>query len=574
MNFDWLTAVAVRRELVDVLVGGQIQRVVLPDERSVGLEIYAGRRAGQLLFHVDPARARAHLVASKLKRGVKHASPLLLLLRKYVRGGRLLAIRQPPLERILAFDIAYSLPDTGESGSVTLVFEAIGRQSNLILLDSAGVIMDSQRRVGPGMSRYRQIVPHREYVAPAPLDRPVPAELTPDQLALASADRPAELAWRVLLGATAGVSPLLAREAVHRAGLAPATPAADVADWRAVIVPLQAIVEAVESGPPAAWLAREDGLPVAYAPYELTAYPTRERSASISAALAGFPTQSTSPARAGETDRRRNLRRRLEESLRRAEARLISLRRAAEQGEEADRLREAGELLLAHQHEVPARATEAQLDGVTIDLDPQLTAVQNAQAFFKRYRSARAAADRSPRALRKAELDLAFLEQTTLDAGLAATDPELRAIEELLDVATGEPPPAKRSRRRRTEPPGPRRFDIDGWSVLVGRNAAQNHAITFREANPDDLWLHVRGVPGAHVVLRAGGRDVPEAVIVTVAGIAAFFGASSADAAVEVDITERRNVRPTRGSGPGQVTYRAERTLRVPPYDPTARDAG
>jgi predicted ribosome quality control (RQC) complex YloA/Tae2 family protein len=144
----------------------------------------------------------------------------------------------------------------------------------------------------------------------------------------------------------------------------------------------------------------------------------------------------------------------------------------------------------------------------------------------------------------------------------------------LLDAATGEPPPAKRSRRRRAEPPGPRRFDIDGWSVLVGRNAAQNHAITFREANPDDLWLHVGGVPGAHVVLRAGGRDVPEAVIVTVAGIAAFFGASSAAAAVEVDITERRNVRPIRGAGPGQVTYRGERTLRVPPYDPAARDAG
>ncbi len=574
MNFDWLTAVAVRRELADALVGGRIQRVVLPDDRSVGLEVYAGQRARQLLFHVDPGRARAHLVEPKLKRGVEHASPLLLLLRKYVRGGRLLAICQPPLERILAFDIAYSLPDSDESGSATLVFEAIGRQSNLILLDSAGVIMDSQRRVGPGMSRHRQIVPHRPYVAPAPLDRPAPADITADLLDAAAADRPAEPAWRVLLGAAAGVSPLLAREAVHRAGLAPTAAADDVADWSAVIAPLQAIVEAVESGPPQAWLAREDGVPAAYAPYELTAYPSRERCPSISAAIAGFPVEAAGRARVGETDRRRNLRRRLEESLRRAEARLISLRRAAEQGQEADRLREAGELLLAHQHEIPVRASEAQLDGVKIDLDPQLTAVQNAQALFKRYRSARAAADRSPRALRKAELDLAFLEQTVLDAGLATTDPELRAIEELLDAAQGEPPPAKRSRRRRADPPGPRRFDIDGWPVLVGRNATQNHAITFREANPDDLWLHVRGVPGAHVVMRAGGRDVPEAVIVTVAGIAAFFGASSADAAVEVDVTARRNVRPIRGAGPGQVTYRGERTLRVPPFDPAARDAG
>lgn len=575
MNFDALTAVAVRRELAATLSGGRVQRVVLPDERSVGLEIYAGGTAHQLLFCAEPGRARVHLVQEKLKRGVESASPLLLLLRRYVRGARLADITQPPLERILAFEFSYVLREPEEHGTVTLVAETIGRQSNLILLDSTGAIMDSHRRVGPGMSRYRQIVPHRDYVAPPPVDRPAPSRLRADEVRLAAANRPDEAAWRILLGAAAGVSPLLARECVHRAGLAPAAAGAAVGDWSAVIGSLREIVEAVESGPCEAWLAFKDGRPKAYSPYEPTQYPLREIRPSISGAIAEYVVESGAPVVAGETDLRRDLRRRLSESRRRSQARLVSLRRSAEQGSEAGALREAGEMLLAHQHEIPTRATKFEFEGVTVNLDPQLSVVQNAQGYFKRYRSARAAAERSPRALRKAKLELQFLEQTILDAELATTDPELRGIGELLNAAEGRPAPKRRSRRRRAStPPGPRSFDVAGWSVLVGRNASQNHAITFRNSQPDDIWLHARGVPGAHVVLRAAGRSAPEEVVLAAAGIAAYYSASGGESRAEVDVTVRKNVRSIRGGGPGQVTYRGERTLLVAPADPAELASG
>ncbi len=571
MNFDFLTASAVRRELASTLLHGRVQRAVLADQHSLGLEIYAGGAAHQLLLSAQPGRARAHLVTHKLKRGVDGASPLLLLLRKYVQGGRLTRIQQPPLERILTFEFSYQHSDSGRSGAVTLILETIGRQSNLILIDSGGHIMDSHRRVGPGMSRYRQIVPHLDYVSPSPLQRPPPSEIHPRHLQSIAAARPDDPAWRILLDAAAGVSPLLARECLHRAGLPPSTPVAAVVDWHPPLAALQAIFAAVESGPPEAWIALVDGLPAAYSPYELTHYPDRQRRPSISAAISEFIAGSGAPALVVDSDLRRALRRRIAGGRQRAEARVVSLRRSADQGRQAGLIRESGELLLAHQTEIPPGATEIELDSIIIALDPRLSPVQNAGSYFKRYKSARAAAERTPRRLRKVELELEFIEQTELDIGLAATDPELRAIEEILEKIATDPTPTKKSRRRRpAPPPGPRQFNLEGRTVLVGRNAAQNHAITFRQALPDDLWLHARGLPGAHVILRTAAQPVPDSVLTAAAGIAAFFSRAAADRHVEVDVTARRHVRPIRGAGPGQVTYRGERTLRVAPHDPEA----
>jgi len=575
MNFDSLTALAVRRQLTTALLDGRVQRTLLPDQSSLGLEIYANGVAHQLLLCAEPGRARAHLVESKLKRGVDGASPLLLLLRKYVRGGRLTRIHQPPLERILTFEFSCYLSESDETGSVTLILETIGRQSNLILIDSAGRIMDSHRRVGPGMSRYRQIVPHLDYVSPPPVQRPPPSGLTPTDLQSLAAAKPDDPAWRILLDAAAGVSPLLARECLHRAGLHPLHPAAEVADWDPPLSALQDIVTAVDTGPPEAWLALLDGLPAAYAPYELTHYADRQPRPSISAAITEVISAPGAPTLVVDSDLRRALRRRLAEARRRAETKLVALRRSADQGREADILRESGELLLAHQTEIPTGATEIELNSIAIDLNPRLTPVQNAGAFFKRYKSARTAAKRTPLRLRKVELDLEFIEQIELDITLAAADPELRAIEAILAKTITDSVPSGKTRRRRRSaaPPGPREFDLDGFTVLVGRNATQNHAITFRQARPDDLWLHARGIPGAHVILHLAGQVVPDSVLTAAAGIAAFYSRAAADRNVEVDVTARKNVRPIRGAGPGQVTFRHERTLRVPPHDPESTSA-
>ncbi|RMF37812.1 MAG: DUF814 domain-containing protein, partial [Chloroflexi bacterium] len=103
----------------------------------------------------------------------------------------------------------------------------------------------------------------------------------------------------------------------------------------------------------------------------------------------------------------------------------------------------------------------------------------------------------------------------------------------------------------------------DGFLILVGRNARQNDEVTFKRAGPDDLWLHARGVPGAHVVIKSGGQAVPETTLHLAATLAAYYSAARDGAQIAVDVTERKRVRRLKGNRPGMVTYRGERTLWI-----------
>ena len=112
----------------------------------------------------------------------------------------------------------------------------------------------------------------------------------------------------------------------------------------------------------------------------------------------------------------------------------------------------------------------------------------------------------------------------------------------------------------------PRRFTTEhGGTVLVGRSSRGNEALTFRIARPKDLWFHVAGMPGAHVVLQAGSVGPAEEEIEQAASVAAYYSKARQDSRVEVIVTERRNVSKLKGTPPGTVTIKRYRTLRVSP---------
>jgi predicted ribosome quality control (RQC) complex YloA/Tae2 family protein len=121
---------------------------------------------------------------------------------------------------------------------------------------------------------------------------------------------------------------------------------------------------------------------------------------------------------------------------------------------------------------------------------------------------------------------------------------------------------------------GPRRFRApDGSAILVGRSGRENDRITFREAGPDDLWLHARGVAGAHVILKSGGPPAEESIVLA-ARAAAYYSESRMLGRVAVDCVARKHVHKPKGAAPGTVTYSGERTLVVAPALPSDRPGG
>jgi predicted ribosome quality control (RQC) complex YloA/Tae2 family protein len=202
-----------------------------------------------------------------------------------------------------------------------------------------------------------------------------------------------------------------------------------------------------------------------------------------------------------------------------------------------------------------------------IPLDPDKSPAENAQAYFTRYRKAQRAAEGGPARLEVVTLALQDLDQLETDLDLADSRPAIDEVRAAL-IEAGH----VRSKRKKTPKPARSQplslTSPDGFALLVGRNSRQNDEVTFRRAQGADWWFHARGVPGAHVIVRAQGKELPPATIRQAAELAAHFSRLRNEAKVAVDYTRRRYVRRIPRAAPGLVTYTHVQTIHVAPRGP------
>ncbi|MDB4971548.1 MAG: Fibronectin/fibrinogen-binding protein [Myxococcales bacterium] len=214
--------------------------------------------------------------------------------------------------------------------------------------------------------------------------------------------------------------------------------------------------------------------------------------------------------------------------------------------------RKWGDLLLAHLHEIPRGAASVSLpddfsDGspLEIPLDPSLSARDNAARFYKEHK-------RMSRALDGIERRIAVA-QASLDK-LASGD----------FVATPRLSKAAGRKQRDERPPPFREFrSSTGTAILVGRGADRNDELTFKVAKGNDLWLHTRDVPGAHVVVPLSGRPVDGETLLDAATLAAHHSNARGETQVDIVYVLRKLVRKPPKSGPGSVTHSGGKTIRV-----------
>jgi len=563
-SFDSVVLAAVARD-VAALVGSRVTRVVQPDAEEIVIALHGPSGAGAVVCSIHPQWARIHLGSLP---GGTGPSGFAQMLRGRLDAARLVEVRHTPFERVLTliFDTV--------GGRADLVAELMGRHSNLILVQD-DTITGSLKAVPASKSAVRQVLPGRRYIPP-PRNRPLPTELTRGRLEeqLAASDDP--LARR-LVASLLGVGPALATELAVRAHLDPAAPARAQAAAGPVWDALADLVRVVTSGAFSPVIYYRGDEPVGFAPFpfehlsDLRMVPAATMSEAVEIALGSH----------GATARLEEQRASLLAAVRAARARVerieAEVRQAAEEAARPGALRQHGELLLAYASQVPAGASEVTLPGfdgapVTIPLDPALSAVDNAQQLFRRYRRMRAARPALDARLRAAAAERAYLESAAAMIEQAATPDDLLDLRREL---AGEGVLRAGKAAPRGSSAGPRRFPLaGGLTALVGRTNRENDAVTFTLASPDDLWLHARGVPGAHVVLRTGKGTPARDAIREAAALAAYFSRARDSLSVAVDVVQRKFVRKPRGAKPGLVTYTHERTVHVRPALPGTRDPG
>jgi predicted ribosome quality control (RQC) complex YloA/Tae2 family protein len=235
------------------------------------------------------------------------------------------------------------------------------------------------------------------------------------------------------------------------------------------------------------------------------------------------------------------------------------VRAEAERTGKALEFRRAGELLTQNLHRLKRGQTSVTLteyleDGstaeVVVTLDPKRTPQQEVEWRFHQYK----------RMVRGAEMARARL--VTLDAEGAALEAQLAALETSPPEAPPLGVPRVRSAPQEALPPYREYTGHGGHRIWVGRGSSHNDGLTFRVARPFQLWLHARGLPGAHVVIATEkNTEVSGELLLDAATLAAHHSDAKGEPRVEVSYVPVKFVRKPKDAAPGAVTYTREKTL-------------
>lgn len=249
------------------------------------------------------------------------------------------------------------------------------------------------------------------------------------------------------------------------------------------------------------------------------------------------------------------------------EAILTDLERAAR----ADELHERAKLILAYSSAIPPNSSSFEATTwdenprtVRIDLDPMKSAPELAQELFQKSKRLKRGLDVAPKRLEAVESELEALAR--LKKRFDDEAPEALAVRLAeLGVPTTSPKEEARKRRQAGGRLPHREFiTADATQILVGRSAADNDRLTLRVARPHDLWLHARGVTGAHVVVPLGkGKSCSPETFVDAATLAAHFSDLRGELTVDVLYTPRRFVHKRKGSAVGSVSLDREKVIAV-----------
>lgn len=558
MAFDGIITSAMVKELQDRITLGKIEKVYQPEADELVFHIHTKNGNVKLYASCASADPRVHFIEESLP-NPPAPLPFCMLLRKHLQGGRIVEIAQKGAERIIEISLE-TMSELGFTLSKKLIFEIMGKHSNIILVDmTTGKVIDSIKRVSIDVNRVRQILPGKIYDYPPAQDKIPFNQIDENTLSSITGDS------KVFLSKIGGISPAVAREL-----------AAGTTSWQF----LQNIQLSIQSGDFISHIYTDaKGTPQEFHIADLTEYETgaiREDYPTLSQCLSSYYARKSSSNRikqkshdliktvSGLLDKLYLKKQRLSEDLLKAE--------------NAEDLRLYGELLTANMHLIRPGDSFVEVtnyyDGSTvkIPLDQRYSPAKNAQQYFKRYGKSKTAVKEKGIQLEENQTDIDYLESVLTFLKNTDSIEEIEALRNEL-AETGYIRRRKTQFKEKKYKAQPHQYiTSDGFSVLVGRNNKENDILTLKTAEKTDIWMHTKDIPGSHVIIKTDGRSISETAIFEAAAIAAYHSKGRDSENVPVDYVPVRYVKKPSGAKPGMVIFTNNKTVWVNPEIPEGRE--
>ncbi len=582
MPLDALCLSGVVHELQNALSGAKIDKIYQPGRDEVVLALRAPAGNVKLLLSANPSHPRAHL--TQISRENPDKPPMFcMLLRKHLSGARLLELVQPPMERVVDLRLE-ALDELGDRVERRLVLEAMGRHSNLILLDGEGRIMDCLRRVDSDMSARRQVLPGLFYRLPPAQEKLDPSSLDRAALESALAAAPEESqADKWLLDTFGGLSPLICRELAFRAGGATDARLHQMGEGgrSRLLDELEGLLRSVQENSFTPVMLEKEGHPSDFTFQPISQYGPAVSCVpfpSFSALLDRFYEQRENQERVRQ--RGQDLIRSVTNARDRAARKIGLQEQELAATRDRERLRQFGDIITSNLHAMEkgmSRLTAAdfydpECPQIHIPLDPLLTPQQNAAKYYKEYNKAKTAESILTLQLEKGRRDLDYLNSVLEAIALAEGERDLQEIrQELTDTGYLRRPSKARDRGKRVASKPMEFRSSSGLRISVGKNNTQNDLLTTKQAFKWDLWFHTQKIHGSHVILWTEGGQPDLTSIQEAAQLAAWFSQGRESGKVAVDYTPVKYVKKPGGARPGMVVYTTYETAYVAPDGELAR---
>ncbi len=550
MNFDGFSIRPLIAELAKILIGGRIDKITQQNKANFTISVRSLGQTHLLRLSVAPQNPSVHFI-TKAPENLPEPTTFCMVLRKNIEGGRIADIRQYERDRVIFIDVD-SIGAGGKIQTVTLSAELIGKYSNIILI-SDGKIIDALKKIGANSSRVRTVLPNQLYQLPPAQNKLDIFSASAEEI-IARVESQSARIDKAIMNVCQGFGPQTAQELAYQAART------NLAD---ALIKIRAAAEN-----PAPCLIIENGkilalsaIPLSYIQGNVKTFATISEMLEAADDLIG----SYAPP---DKEKFSKL---IHNELKRATNKISVLETELAAAENADDWRIRADNLSTYRYQFKDHADDSVTvqdiysesgAEISIPIDKKLTIAANVQNFYRKYDKLKRSTRHIIEQIEKCRAEINYIESVEHSLNTATT---LADIDEIrAELTSGGYLKEARKRTAASKKPEPYRFTApDGTEILIGKNNAQNDRLTFKIADPTDIWLHTKEITGSHVIIRCGGAEPSAETLLYAAQLAAKFSKAQGSSKVPVDYTFCKFVKKPAGAKPGFVIFTNQRTVYV-----------
>ncbi len=578
MALDGIFLSCLKKELKDKLIDGKVEKIYQHSREELTFVIRTKLGSYKLFMSARANSPRINITEHILE-NPKTPPMLCMLFRKKLCGARLIDIKQMHLERILFLDFD-ATDEIGDKTRFTLAVEIMGKHSNIILLDENRRIVDSLKRVGSDISSKRLVLPGIEYKMPPAQDKKSILEVSADSIACNILEKYHGSGLdKDILMTIQGVSPIVCREIEYNVfkniNIANQEEALKYQKEKLVSqVKLLSDIAKNNLGIP--YMIKDlDGKPLDFSFIEINQYlelAELVKYETFSRLLDDyyFEYDRFLRIRSREHDLIKFINSYIERLNKKIGIQYLELQKSTKK----DYTRTCADLINANLYRINKGMTHIELENfydlnnsvISIKLDPLLSPSENAQKYYKDYKKLKTAEIVLKEQISYAKKELVYMESILDLLNRAETEDEILTIKQEL-IEQGYIKKHNRNiKNNKLNSLKPLEFkSSNGFKILVGRNNKQNDYLTLKQSSKNDIWFHVKDIPGSHTIMYVEGKKPQREDLMEAACISSYYSKARQSSQVPVDYTFVKNVSKPSGAKPGMVIYVNNKTIFTNP---------